>query len=191
MKVIRFNQKQFEDFLEIHFNEILKKDDKCLIVGIEEGGMPLAEIALNNLKRNNVNVELIGVKCQRPSTKTKKKNKITKAIIKSVFKLTPEFILDALRNAEHRSLMKSETHTKREVVIPNELDFNQFNKILIIDDAVDSGHSLKNVIEKIKEKTQTDVYSFCVVVTNVNACILPDFYLHSDLLIRFPWSLDG
>lgn len=191
MKVINFDQKNFEDFLETQFNHLINKDDNCLLIGIKEGGMPLAQIALNNFQNKKINVKLIGVKCQRPSTKIKKKNQFTQSFIKCIFKITPVFFLNILRNVEYNILMNKQVDSSREVIISDTIDFSNYNKIFIIDDAVDSGYSLRSVINKIKEYTNAELYSLCVVVTNEKACILPDFYLHSNILIRFPWSLDG
>ncbi|GGE89553.1 Phosphoribosyl transferase domain-containing protein [Chishuiella changwenlii] len=191
MKVIKFDKNVFDDFLESQLNNFLTKNENCLVIGIEEGGVPLAEIVKDYFLKKNMKVELIGVKCQRPSTKAKKNNQVIKNLLQKILKASPIFLLNFLRNIEHSVLMRKEVNSIREVTLPHKIDLTRYNKILIVDDAVDSGHSLKNVINTIKEKTSVNIYSMCVVVTNKNTCIWPDFYLHSEVLIRFPWSLDG
>lgn len=191
MKVIKFDKNVFNDFLENQLNNFLTKNENCLVIGIEEGGMPLAGIVYNYFLKKNMKVELMGVKCQRPSTKTKKNNQVIKNLLQRVLKASPIFLLNFFRNIEHSVLMRKNGNSIREVSLRSEIDFTKYNKILIVDDAVDSGHSLQNVINRIQQKTSVEIYSMCVVVTNKNTCIWPDFYLHSDVLIRFPWSLDG
>jgi len=191
MKVIRFDKNIFDDFLENQLNGFLTKNENCLIIGIQEGGMPLAEIVKDYFLKKNIKTDLVGVKCQRPSTKAKKNNQVIKSLLQKILKASPIFLLNFLRNIEHSVLMRKKVNSIREVTFPHDIDFTKYNNILIVDDAVDSGHSLQAVINHIKEKTSVDIYSMCVVVTNENTCIWPDFYLHSDVLIRFPWSLDG
>ena len=80
----------------------------------------------------------------------------------------------------------------RELYLPENLQLDNYHKILIVDDAVDSGYTLKNVVDKLeKNNSSAKIYSLAVVVTDKNAVKIPDYYLYSDVLIRFPWSLDG
>ena len=94
---------------------------------------------------------------------------------------------------QHYYLMKNVQNSYREVIFSDKIDFSHYAKILIVDDAVDSGYTLKAVLDKVKEnvKNESKIFSLAAVVTNKEACIWPDYTLYSDVLIRFPWSLDG
>ena len=193
MKVVNFDQQYFEYFLHEKLNEFSNEDKNCLVVGIKEGGIPLAEMVVSFLeKEKKRNVDFVAVKCQRPTTKTKKKSQLIKYCLQNCFKFLPQLFLNQLRIMEHHFLIKKMNHT-REVELPFQFDWKKYQQILVVDDAVDSGYSIKKVLEEIKSQisNQTDLLSLTVVVTNHEAIILPDYYLYSDVLIRFPWSLDG
>lgn len=193
MKVINFDQNLFETFLKEKLNLFLVEDASCLVIGIKEGGVPLAEFVVEYLKTTTFDkVDLEVVKCQRPSTKRKKNNQFIKKILKKVFKITPQLILNGIRIIEHNLLMKQKNNLDRNIVFTSKLNLREYDKIIVVDDAVDSGYTLKNVIAKLEESySNKKIYSLSVVVTDKKAIMLPDYYLYSDVLIRFPWSLDG
>ena len=194
MKVINFNQHVFEDFLDKNLSDFMIENDKLLILGIKEGGIPLAKIVVSYLENKYSNsLDFETIICQRPSTKIKKSNQFKKSILKTLFQVTPQFILNRIRVLEHYYLMKNVQNSYREVIFSDKIDFSHYAKILIVDDAVDSGYTLKAVLDKVKEnvKNESKIFSLAAVVTNKEACIWPDYTLYSDVLIRFPWSLDG
>nr|WP_306490371.1 phosphoribosyltransferase family protein [Empedobacter falsenii] len=168
------------------------ENTSVLVIGIKEGGIPIAGLVKSILeKKTSTQLDFITIKCQRPSTKSKKKNSIVKYLLKNLFKILPQFFLNQVRIYEHKFLMNNKNQD-REVHFPQNSDFNKYDKILVVDDAVDSGYTLKNVVEKLeKNNSSAKIYSLAVVVTDKNAVKIPDYYLYSDVLIRFPWSLDG
>lgn len=193
MKVQQFEQKAFDDFLEISLKDWKVDSSKILVLGIKDGGVPPAERVFEVIKQTDNKVDLKFIKCQRPSTSIKKKNEFRKTLIKTVFKLSPVLILDLLRNLEHYLLTKKNIEVNRDIILEEVIDFKFYDKIIIVDDAVDSGVTLEKVnqyIENLVDKT-TVVKSLAVVVTNKQAVVTPDYYLYKDVLIRFPWSLDG
>ncbi|MDM1297855.1 hypothetical protein HXZ94_05005 [Empedobacter falsenii] len=192
MKVVNFDQEVFESFLDEKLKDFLVENTSVLVIGIKEGGIPIAGLVKSILeKKTSTQLDFITIKCQRPSTKSKKKNSIVKYLLKNLFKILPQFFLNQVRIYEHKFLMNNKNQD-REVHFPQNSDFNKYDKILVVDDAVDSGYTLKNVVEKLeKNNSSAKIYSLAVVVTDKNAVKIPDYYLYSDVLIRFPWSLDG
>ncbi len=192
MKVVNFNQKIFESFLHEELKDFLIENSSVLIIGIRKGGIPIAEMVKVNLENiTSTQLDFITIKCQRPSTKSKKKSFIVKYLLKNLFKVLPQFFLNQVRIYEHKFLMNN-GNQDRELYLSENLQLDNYHKILIVDDAVDSGYTLKNVVDKLeKNNSSAKIYSLAVVVTDKNAVKIPDYYLYSDVLIRFPWSLDG
>lgn len=82
----------------------------------------------------------------------------------------------------------------------------RFSRILVVDDAVDSGLTLKAVLAELRAAaatelrgTQPEIRSAVITVTTPDPIVRPDFYLYPSLcsaddaftLIRFPWSADA
>lgn len=194
MKVINFNTNDFVDFLRVSLKEFSTTQQKILILGIAEGGIPIAEIVGKYFNENTQNIiSEKFVKVQRPSTKVKKKNAKNEKLLKGIFSILPTFILDYLRVAEHKKLSKRRAHDLvREVQWSNEEDFSKYDFIFIVDDAVDSGASMKAVVDALTGFSELlKIKTLSVVVTQKRPIFLPDYYLFRDVLIRFPWSLDG
>lgn len=194
MKVVNFDQKVFDSFLQKNLEKFLDENGNCLVVGIKEGGIPVAKMVVKQLQKESYSkIDFVSVTCQRPSTKRKKSNQLIKITLQKSFKILPQSILNKLRVIEYKYLLHKAENNSREITFPINFDWKKYNKILVIDDAVDSGYSLKNVLDKIEKEinTKTSVISLTVVVTNKESVIVPDYYLYSDVLIRFPWSLDG
>lgn len=195
MKVLDFKKEDFHDFLNESFHDLIDSNQKILILGIADGGIPVAEMVyqfFQNETQNQVSLDFI--KAQRPSTKHKKANPNRENILRFTFSILPKFVLNYLRIAEHKKLSKrSETDLEREIKMNSEIEFSFFDLILVVDDAVDSGASMKKVVEFVREKTKNSmvVKSVSVVVTQQNPLFLPDYFWLRDVLIRFPWSLDG
>jgi hypothetical protein len=73
----------------------------------------------------------------------------------------------------------------------------QGDKILVIDDVVDSGVTMKKFLHELQEKchgmiTRDDIKVATVYYKPRTACITPDFYVHeSDEWLVFPHELEG
>ncbi|WP_353165878.1 phosphoribosyltransferase family protein [Empedobacter brevis] len=195
MKVVNFDQKVFDSFLQKNLEKFLDENGNCLVVGIKEGGIPIAKMVVKQLqKESSAKIDFVSVTCQRPSTKRKKSNQVIKITLQKSFKILPQSILNRLRVIEYKYLLHKAENNSREITFPDNFDWKVYDKILVVDDAVDSGNSLRSVLEKIEQEIiipKTNIISLTVVVTNKESVIVPDYYLYSDVLIRFPWSLDG
>lgn len=161
-----------------------------IVVGIASGGDFVAEQVCNSLCPSPPR---FSVAMHRPSSKAKS------GIAAKVISRLPRFLCDALRIFE--SLVLSFTDRFRspnlpEAAIPEKLKAAvKLNAphILIVDDAVDSGHTLLAVRDAIAALApQAVVRTAVITVTRPKPVILPDFRLYSDLtLVRFPWAPDA
>ncbi len=66
-------------------------------------------------------------------------------------------------------------------------------RVLIVDDAVDSGSTLRALSDAIKRAApEAEVRSAVLTVTGRNPLVIPDFWVFpKGTLLRFPWSLDA
>ena len=126
------------------------------------------------------------VTLQRSSTK--RKNRLFAAVVKRM----PLFLLDRMRILEAWMLSKKKPAPidSPRIVLP---DLTTFRRILIVDDAVDSGATLAAIRRSVSTLCPRAVIKTAVItVTTQSPLIVPDFYLyHNFTLIRFPWSLDS
>lgn len=198
MKVFDFEWEKFDEFSLAIFDEISGLGFKrVLVVGVAEGGLPIGEHFANRLRADaGLLVNYSVVKCQRSSTKLKKSNPKKEELLRIVFRNTPRPVLNFLRVIEHYKLSRRlKADQDREVIANTELE--QFSRssdfILVVDDAVDSGASLKTVVDFIKKTALPGsiIKTLAVTVTQKNPLITPDYYLFSGVLVRFPWSLDA
>lgn len=150
-----------------------------VIVGIATGGVEVA----NNMF---VNIPHLTVDAHRPTTKAKKRHN---AIMHCVRRL-PRSIKDALRIAESKILaLRRPRH--REVVFDRS-SIASFKRVLVVDDAVDSGATAHAVIEVINSiPGNRDVALAVLTVTTRHPIVTADFALYrNNTLLRFPWSMD-
>lgn len=157
-----------------------------MVIAIATGGVYVAE--------NMGYPKFYTVFLQRPSTKNKK------GLIISVIKKLPRWMADMLRIIESRILAVRDSRRTREATpiqidtsLAKELKSMENPRILIVDDAVDSGFTLADVIENIKARTQNaDIRTAVITVTRKSTFIKPAYCIYQNsLLVRFPWSLDS
>lgn len=151
-----------------------------LVIGIRTGGLIVSEIIFKDCKHDEVYL-------QRPTTAGK--NKMMHRLLKGL----PYAILDKLRIVESIVLDKLSSHKPRtdKFNIPDATQ--NASKILIVDDAVDSGATLEAVVRAIKSSApdDADIRTAVITVTTKSPIIRPDYYIYNDnTLIRFPWSMD-
>lgn len=156
------------------------------VVGIRTGGVYIADIFARQLVFNGGTALQISV--SRPSSKNKKK------FFSSLIKLLPTKMLDFLRIIEAKMMFKSSGRSRIfDISLPVELESRRYSKILIVDDAVDSGATLSAVLRVIESRYPgVGIKTAAITVTTDNPTVCPDYYLYKNsTLIRFPWSLDS
>lgn len=72
------------------------------------------------------------------------------------------------------------------------LNSNANSKVLIVDDAIDTGATLKLVKDKILEKYPKTIVRIAVITVTSNRPLIDADYCiyHNRTLVRFPWSND-
>lgn len=186
MKVKSLDDRQFEECCS-KLASMIKTEwsNPDIIVGIKSGGKYVAD----KIAMYFPEVSLTYAVSRRPSTR-KKKN------VGKFLKFLPTVILNGLRIVESMFL-KNFGSRERQVTLKfgdlpaNEPDNRQI-KILIVDDAVDSGETLLAVKNRISEMSDnTEIKTAVITVTTDNPVIKPDYTVFDDkTLIRFPWSID-
>lgn len=120
--------------------------------------------------------------------------------LKSLLRRLPRRVNNLLRIAESRlSALKARIRPPRpaNALLPDDLmaylDANPTARVLIIDDAVDSGATLASVMASIERQAPAaTVEAAAITVTRSHPIANPRFALYRDnTLIRFPWSNDA
>jgi len=165
-----------------------------LLIGIRTGGLVVAE---SMARAAAYRIPVMPLTCRRPGTRLKSRIPGLKAILTAM----PEPWLNALRQAEHRLL----TARRRTTRAP-EVDQSEANaigaclarkpvqtRVLIADDAVDSGATLAAVLATLREVCPpgTELRTAVITVTLDDPIIQPDHALWRGVLCRFPWSFDA
>lgn len=87
--------------------------------------------------------------------------------------------------------------SKKRPVIPvinvNPADYSPFKRILVVDDAVDSGATARGILDAIHRLPGQRLTALAVItVTTPHPVVKVDFALYTNrTLIRFPWSKDN
>lgn len=183
LKVITLHKIGFEQQCEKLFSKVDIKPD--LVVGILNGG----GFVLEEFKKiASDNTEFSTIKLQRDSTKGIKK----KSLLQRFLKASPNTLLDGLRRMEHRrNLNRKLKEIQSDLNIEIKSKPETVNHILILDDALDSGVTMKSVIQSLEKRLpNSEIKTAVITWTNSKAIITPDYYVFKNQLIRFPWSLD-
>ena len=184
MKVVTLNREEFERatqrlFLEIMATELWPE----LIVGIAHGG----EEVVNSLSQYFPDARVCIVKCRRPVSRNKK-------LLSPILRYLPSRINILLRQIEARiNTIRPDDKRELEKGIDDSLTtLYDMPKVLIVDDAVDSGQTLKTVVnEVIRVWPKARIWTAALTVTTEHPTIRPNIVLYKEpTLIRFPWSAD-
>jgi hypoxanthine phosphoribosyltransferase len=166
-----------------------------VLIGIRTGGLIVAK-AMADAAADAVPV--MPLTCRRASTATKSRLKLLPALLAAL----PRPVVDDLRWLEHRLL----SNHRRNRPAPQEVDHAEAAaigrwladgppspRVLVVDDAVDSGVTLDTVFRSLRETAppDTEVRAAVVTVTLDRPLIEPDFTLYRGVLCRFPWSFDA
>lgn len=194
IKVIDFDWASFESFV---VREVAPNiQGSIVIIGIANGGLPLAERVHELLSRLNFStLEYTQLTCQRPSTRSKKKSRVRIWLLTTLFKLAPRRLVDWLRTLEHNRLSQRRGgDLERDIRFINNTPTHEADCILLVDDAIDSGASLQQIREYLTIHEQVDeakIRALVAAVTQDRPLVEPDYAWSRGSLVRFPWSLDA
>lgn len=158
------------------------------VVGIATGGAVVAEaMPMDGAKR-------FAVTCRRPGSRAKG------GLFRRVVGRLPRRVADWLRIAESRCYEMTgrlrAPHVPVVTLPPSLREWlleNPHASVLVVDDAVDSGATLRGVLDAMaRVAPEADVRSAVITVTRANPITDPDFALYRDrTLVRFPWAADA
>lgn len=182
MKVTTLNKSAFEAACR-ELEKVCRGFEPDLVAGIASGGVYVAELMLAGVKH-------CAVGCRRPSSKAKDSHSALWRIVRRM----PLWLRDMLRRAEARMLARRSKPTLPEarIDVEDRAAIKSATRILIVDDAVDSGATMKTVSDILRQiNPQAQIATASITVTTRNPLVSPDYRLFADLrLIRFPWSKD-
>lgn len=185
-RVITLDNNQFEKHCRRLEN--LVADNYCpdAVVAIASGGVFVGDNMFDGVPHFPVSVK-------RPSTAAKNKLGFAMRVVRRL----PLSIRNAMRVAESRWLeLKNRRRSEQDYLSPLSIDvsaLSPFKKILVVDDAVDSGTTLRRVLEALHGLPgDRDIRSAVITVTTASASAKPDYFIYDNFtLIRFPWSADN
>lgn len=165
------------------------------LVGIRTGGFVVAEAMARATAEP---LPVLPLTCQRAGTAAKSRL----PFLHEFLGMLPRGAVDALRLLEHRLLSP---RRKRLAKVPNvdnteaaaitaQLSASQTrHRLLVVDDAVDSGITLQTVVELLRSTCpiETEIRSAVITVTLAAPKAEPDYALYRGVLCRFPWSFDA
>lgn len=174
-------------------NMIFKDFVPDIIVGIRSGGYVMAEIMAKEASHQPI---LLAISRRRKSTETKSKIKG----LKNLLGFLPYFVTDHLRIWEHKRLNGKPVESPKPFVpdadelakLKTILQPKQGHKILIVDDAVDSGATMKAVLDMVRSEAGSSsiVKTAALTLTTEHSLVNPDYVIYKNVLVRFPWSFD-
>jgi hypoxanthine phosphoribosyltransferase len=186
MKVIDLTNTDIERACELLISQFEHQFD--LVVGIAEGGRFIAETIAEKL-----NLPFLLVGRQRELTQYKSK-------AKNIFKHIPKKILNFVRMAENScyemlgKMRKYDEKLDKINILSNDLSFfknPQMKNILLVDDAVDSGVTIRDTEKFLKMKNNNwDIKTAVITQTFHRPVKKADYKVYSKTLVRFPWSND-
>jgi uncharacterized protein len=173
-------------------HQVLASYRPDLLVGIRTGGHVVAEAMA---RASPTPIPVLPLTCRRGSTDAK-------SPLRPLLAVLPRQAVDGLRWLEHRLLStRRRAHAK-----PQRIDRTEAatigrylahgpasQRVLVVDDAVDSGTTLATVLRVLREASPAGTQFRCaaVTVTLPQPLVEPDFMLYRGVLCRFPWSFDA
>ena len=192
MKIVTLNQNLFNKKCKELYKKVSNHTKPTHIIFIENGGLYILD-SIKELIEDSISIDTI--KVFRPSSSFK-----SNKLIKFILKILPPFVSNILRRLEHYKSSNFRTvnrgfvkNQKLERVIKN-ISINHNTSILIMDDAIDSGSTIKLTKEYLLSLNQklknSHIFVACITRTQENPIAKPDFTIYEDILCRFPWSHD-
>lgn len=191
MKIITLNDSSFQDKCRILAKSIKGSFSPDIIISIKTGGKYVGDIVFQELSQDNNNIKYTWAETHRPGHNVK-----NNSLIQFFFQQTPIFILNWLRIIESYILRLLPKQSTKEIFLCASKEIEQLlleadKKILVVDDAIDSGITMNLVCEYISNRFPGNtIKTAAITTTTPNPLINADFCIYHLVLIRFPWSKD-
>lgn len=166
-----------------------------LIVGIRTGGLVVAEAMAGHA---SAALPVLPVTSRRASTDAKSRLPLLRATLAAL----PRPAVDLLRRVEHRLFIAPRGSRPRPQFIDDHevAEISRWlsqqappRRVLVVDDAVDSGVTLATVLQHLSAAcpSDTEIRSAVITQTLERPLTRPDYVLMEGTLCRFPWSFDA
>ena len=150
-----------------------------IIISVPRGGTYVLQYGWPDVRHESVSI----IRPHRTSLKT---------AASYILRYMPLSWRDRLRIWDAKKLVNRSGHmSDAEIILPS-LD-HSIRRVLLVDDAVDSGATLSTICEEFRRNYPDISFRTAVItVTAANPVFMPDFYLyHNFTLVRMPWSIDA
>jgi hypoxanthine-guanine phosphoribosyltransferase len=142
--------------------------------------------------KSELNCKYFEIKLQRDSTKVKEKINLKKFLmympksVLNIMRLTEGILFELLTSFITKKRIGKLNLTNQQIdIIKNTIN------ILLIDDSIDSGQTIKTIKEKIVElNPRSNIKIAVITMLYKKQSISPDYLLYHRTSIRFPWSMD-
>ena len=166
-----------------------------LVVGIRTGGLAVAHAMVLGASSQ---LPVLPLTCRRVTTDAKSRLPLLRTILGNL----PRPLVNTLRRAEHRFITAGRVqHGRRQEVDRAEVSALADHlamlavppRILVADDAIDSGTTLSTVLRLLSEVCPpgSEIRSAAITQTLDHPTARPDYVLFRGTLCRFPWSFDA
>jgi len=189
MKVLTITSAEFPAVCSSLATEVSQSGyNPDIIIGISNGG---SHVGLE-LHRHFQNATYTDVNIHRKGSKTK-----NKSAIRFIISRLPKFINNWLRIIESFLHQQKKRHIRLgEISFSKDISemlSTKGKKILIVDDAIDSGATMAKLIDYINTAHPDNTIKVAAItVTTKTPIKTADYYLyHNNTLIRFPWAIDA
>lgn len=183
MACIELSIKNLDEKSKLLAEKISKEFTPDIVIYVARGSYLIGRTVSEYFK-----VPLIAVGAER-------KGNSVKEYLAPVLSMLPRFICDLLRKVE----LKSNVHAKsveREIKFlddVNSIDKSVVEKILIIDDSIDTGNSMRCVVELVRKEFASAELKIAVlnVMEQSKDVIQADYYCYRNAMLRTPMSKDS
>lgn len=149
-----------------------------LVIGVPNGGVRIAVNVFDKYPQASMALE------RAPKGGFKRS-------LSGFIKLLPLFMRDWIRILEAHALVRKSGHMSNTQIVFPQID-GDVRRVLFVDDAVDSGATLKAVMDSFsRQYPSIQAKSAVITITGTETSYRPDYYLFDNrTLIRLPWSID-
>ena len=182
MKVINLFGHDFDYACNLLAQKVSELYNADLVIAVLTGGGYIGRVMMKNSCMKAIYTE---VKLQRGSTKAKEVSHL-----KAVLQFLPECVELLELKAKFVKPNRYGTLSFPEDIASILQEGNR--KILLVDDCIDTGYTLKLIKEFIEKHYPGNEIKIAVVTTaHRHPVIKADFQLYKRVLIRFPWAYDA
>jgi len=193
MKVITLDDNDFDQACSELADRLIDRGQYDVVVGVRTGGAVVAGKIYEKLLRAGSTSKYFEAGAARGTTRAKKKVGVT-----AVVRRLPKVFQDALRNMEHFFVSLTTRFSfeqQRSVCIDDDLreylGVSGDSRVCLIDDAIDSGATVRSIIDEIRKTApEVEITVAVLVVTLHKPVVHPDVSVFNGVLVRFPWAID-